>query len=140
MFNRYRWFRYVRNQRGSQIIEYVLVFPLLWFLFIYGCDQFSIMYQKQKALAASYEAGRFACVQPNYGLATYMAKKYAEKELEQALYFEHKQIELIVRGGWSQGNHVEAKVRITFPLLGSGKSYTVEESYLMMIENARDRG
>ncbi|RAP27198.1 hypothetical protein C2W64_01030 [Brevibacillus laterosporus] len=77
-------------------------------------------------------------MQPNYGLATYMAKRYAEKELEQALYFEHKQIELIVRGGWLQGNHVEARVSLTFPLLGSGKSYTVEESYSMMIENARN--
>ncbi|WP_232699066.1 TadE/TadG family type IV pilus assembly protein [Brevibacillus daliensis] len=138
MSKRRPYLSYVRNQRGSQIIEYILVFPLIWFLFVFGCDQFSIMYQKQKALAAAYQAGRFASVQPNFGLAQYIAKKQAKKELKKALYYYEQGIELRVGGSWSKGNHLETEVTLTFPLLASGTTYTVAESYYMMIENAED--
>lgn len=65
----------IHDERGSQLLEFILVFPLVWLLIVFSFDQFSILYNKQKALAAAYEAGRIAAVQPNYGLAAYYAKE-----------------------------------------------------------------
>ncbi|WP_139492558.1 TadE/TadG family type IV pilus assembly protein [Brevibacillus dissolubilis] len=130
--------RFWREERGSQTIEFVLVFPILWFLFAFSVDQFTILYNKQKALAAAYEAGRFAATQPNFGLAKYYARLKGEKELEQAIGLQRSDIELLPDGRWRKGNHVESRVTVTFPSLATGEVHSLRESYFMMIENAGD--
>ncbi len=128
----------LKNEQGTQIVEFILIFPLIWFLFIFGVDQFTIIFNKQKVLAAAYEAGRFACIQPTYKLARYYAEKHAMEELGQALSVEESDVELIVERRWEKGDHVEARVTASFPLLATGGMYTIQESYTMMIESPVD--
>lgn len=130
----------LHEERGSQLLEFILVFPLVWLLIVFAFDQFSIMYNKQKALAAAYEAGRIAAVQPNYGLAAYHAQERGEAELSQGIGITDGVIRLRIQGGgWKKGNHVQAEAKITFTLLATGTPYEVTESYHMMIENAEAR-
>lgn len=127
----------IRDERGSQLLEFIFVFPLVWLLIVFAFDQFSILYNKQKALAAAYEAGRIAAVQPNYGLASYYAKERGGSELEQGIGLTDSSVQLFIRGGgWQKGNHVQAEAKMSFTLLATGKPYEVTESYTMMIENA----
>jgi len=129
-----------REERGSQLIEFILVFPLVWLLIIFAFDQFSIMYNKQKALAAAYEAGRIAAVQPNYGLAAYYAEERGKAELREAIGSTDSKIRLMLReGSWSKGKHVETEATLSFTLLATGTRYQVKEHYFMMIENAEER-
>lgn len=130
----------IHDERGSQLLEFILVFPLVWLLIVFSFDQFSILYNKQKALAAAYEAGRIAAVQPNYGLAAYYAKERGEAELKEGVGVAAHDIQLKIRGGgWKKGNHISAIASMTFYLLATGKKYELTESYSMMIENAEDK-
>jgi len=127
----------VYDERGSQILEFILVFPLVWLLIMFSFDQFSILYNKQKAMAAAYEAGRIAAVQPNYGLAAYYAKERGEAELSQGIGVTDGVVRLQLEGrGWKKGNHLRAEATVSFQLLATGKPYEITESYYMMIENA----
>ena len=127
----------VYDERGSQILEFILVFPLVWLLIMFSFDQFSILYNKQKAMAAAYEAGRIAAVQPNYGLAAYYAKERGEAELSQGIGVTDGTVRLQLEGrGWKKGNHLRAEATVSFQLLATGKPYEITESYYMMIENA----
>ena len=127
----------VYDERGSQILEFILVFPLVWLLIMFSFDQFSILYNKQKAMAAAYEAGRIAAVQPNYGLAAYHAKERGEAELSQGIGVTDGTVRLQLEGrGWKKGNHLRAEATVSFQLLATGKPYEITESYYMMIENA----
>lgn len=129
-----------KEERGSQIIEFILVFPLVWLLIVFSFDQFSILYNKQKALAAAYEAGRIAAVQPNYGLASYHAQERGKKELRQAIGLTEGSIQLYIReGSWRKGNHVQTEASVSFTLLATGSRYQITESYFMMIENAEEK-
>jgi hypothetical protein len=128
--------RLVKQQQGTQLLEFILVFPLVWALFIFGMDQFCILYNRQKALAAAYEAGRIACVQPNYGLAKYHGEQMALRELEMAIALREAQVSIQPKGRWEKGNFIQAEVTVTFDLFGSGRSQRVSESYQMVIENA----
>ncbi|QQE74605.1 pilus assembly protein [Brevibacillus composti] len=134
---RRKWLVCIRDERGSQILELILVLPLLWLLFIFSFDQFSILYNRQKVLAAAYEAGRIAAVQPNYGLAEYHAIRMGEAELQQGIGMTQSGIRLYVHGGWKKGNHFEAEATMQFKRLASGAPYELKESYHLMIENAR---
>ena len=134
-----RWKTLWQDERGSQIIEFILVFPLIWLLVMFSFDQFSIMYNKQKALAAAYEAGRTAAVQPNYGLAAYYAEQLGRAELRQGIGVTDSEIRLNPLGSWKKGNHVEAEATISFTLLSTGKRHTITESYFVMIENAEEK-
>ncbi|WP_289141463.1 TadE/TadG family type IV pilus assembly protein [uncultured Brevibacillus sp.] len=125
------------DERGSQILEFILVFPLVWLLIMFSFDQFSILYNKQKAMAAAYEAGRIASVQPNYGLASYHAAVRGEAELSQGIGVTDGTVRLQLEGrGWKKGNHLRAEATVSFLLLATGKPYEITESYYMMIENA----
>lgn len=136
---RKRWSRFVWDERGSQLLEFVLVFPLVWILFVFTFDQFTILYNRQKALEAAYEAGRIAAVQPNFGLAQYHARERGEAELEQGIGTTWGEVRLSLQGGtWKKGNHVEARATIAFRLLASGTPQEVTESYHVMIENAEE--
>ncbi|MGG1662944.1 TadE/TadG family type IV pilus assembly protein [Brevibacillus sp. NRS-1366] len=127
----------LHDERGSQIIEFILVFPLVWLLIMFSFDQFSILYNKQKVMAAAYEAGRIASVQPNYGLATYHATERGEAELSEGIGVANTGVRLQIKGGgWKKGNHVKAEATISFRLLATGTLYEITESYYMMIENA----
>lgn len=129
-----------KEEEGSQLIEFILVFPLVWLLIVFSFDQFSILYNKQKALAAAYEAGRIAAVQPNYGLASYYAQERGKAELKQAIGLTEGSVQLYLReGSWRKGNHVQTEAALSFTLLGTGSSYQITESYFMMIENAEER-
>lgn len=130
---------FFQDERGSQIIEFILVFPLIWLLVMFSFDQFSIMYNKQKALAAAYEAGRIAAVQPNYGLAEYYAKQQAQEELRQAIGVTDSSFSLNPQGSWKKGNHVESEASISFTLLTTGRRHTITERYFVMIENAEEK-
>lgn len=129
----------IRGENGSQLLEFVLVAPLVWLVFLFAVDQFTIMYNKQQALSAAYEAGRIACVQPNAGLARYHGAERGREQLEQAIGMETGEITISPRGQWQKGNHLTSKAKIRFRLLASGQPYVVEESYSMMIENAGDK-
>ncbi len=134
-----RWLRRIRaEETGSQLLEFMLTFPLVWVLFVFSADQFSIFYNKQKALAAAYEAGRIACLQPNYGLARYHGRLRGLEELEQAIAARDKEVEILPEGRWKKGNHLLTQATVRFDLLASGQPYEVTESYYMMIENAGD--
>ncbi|GED72918.1 hypothetical protein BRE01_66200 [Brevibacillus reuszeri] len=127
----------IHDERGSQILEFILVFPLVWLLIMFSFDQFSILYNKQKAMAAAYEAGRIAAVQPNFGLATYHAAERGEVELSQGIGVTNGEVRLQLEGrGWKKGNHLRADATVSFRLLATGKPYEITESYYMMIENA----
>lgn len=127
----------VHDERGSQILEFILIFPLVWLLIMFSFDQFSILYNKQKAMAAAYEAGRIAAVQPNYGLASYHATVRGEAELSQGIGVTDGTVRLQLEGrGWKKGNHLRAEATVSFQLLATGKPYEITESYYMMIENA----
>ncbi|WP_312117732.1 TadE/TadG family type IV pilus assembly protein [Brevibacillus reuszeri] len=127
----------IHDERGSQILEFILVFPLVWLLIMFSFDQFSILYNKQKAMAAAYEAGRIAAVQPNFGLATYHAAERGEAELSQGIGVTNGKVRLQLEGkGWEKGNHLRADATVSFRLLATGKPYEITESYYMMIENA----
>lgn len=128
--------RLICSQRGSQLIEFVLVMPLLWFLVLFAVDQFSLLYNRQKALAAAYEAGRIACLQPNFGLASYYAQQRGLSELADTIGAEEMEIQLIPEGRWRKGNHVKAVAVLTFRFPASGEEQRIVESYYMMIENA----
>lgn len=132
-----RW-RVWREERGSQLVEFVLVFPLIWILLIFALDQFTIIYNKQVALAAAFEAGRTASLQPNAGLAKYYAGLRANDEFEQAIGLGTSDVEVIVNKRWRKGEHLEARVSMTFSLLASRSPYHISESYYMMVENAED--
>ncbi|WP_126424719.1 TadE/TadG family type IV pilus assembly protein [Brevibacillus marinus] len=132
--------RLMRSQRGSQLIEFILVMPLLWLLVLFAVDQFALLYNRQKALAAAYEAGRIACLQPNFGLASYHARQRGLAELADTIGVEDREIRLIPEGRWRKGNHVEAVAILTFRLPASGEEQRVVESYYMMIENAEGSG
>ncbi|MGO0058583.1 TadE/TadG family type IV pilus assembly protein [Brevibacillus fluminis] len=132
-----RW-RVWREETGSQLVEFVLVFPLIWVLLIFAMDQFTIMYNKQVALAAAFEAGRTASLQPNAGLARYYAGLRADDELEQAIGLKSSDVEVIVNRRWRKGEHLEARVSMTFSLLASNRPYQIDESYFMMVENAEE--
>ncbi|MBE5394485.1 TadE/TadG family type IV pilus assembly protein [Brevibacillus borstelensis] len=134
------WFGLIRNERGTQILELILALPLLWFVFIFSFDQFSILYNRQKVLAAAYEAGRIAAVQPNFGLANYHAAEMGQAELKQGIGMTDSQVRLYVQGGWKKGNHFEAEATMKFHLLATGKPFELKESYHLMIENAEKGG
>lgn len=134
-----KWLRVLKQEKGSQLLEFVLISPLLWILFLFAFDQFTIMFNRQKALEAAYEAGRIAAVMPNAGLAKYHGKKRGEESLQEAIAVESSEITFETSGGWSKGNHMKAKAFIRFHLLASGEPFEVEESYAMMIENAEDK-
>lgn len=130
----------ISDERGSQIIEFILVFPLVWMLIVFSFDQFSMMYNKQKALAAAYEAGRIAAVQPNFGLAKYHARERGAAELAQGIGILDQDIQLELDGnGWRKGSHVKAEATVSFRLLATGELYEISESYYMMVENAEDK-
>ncbi|GAA4721522.1 TadE/TadG family type IV pilus assembly protein [Brevibacillus fulvus] len=126
----------LKDQRGSQLVEFILTFPLVWMLIVFTFDQFTILYNKQKALSAAYEAGRIASVQPNYGLAQYYASSRGEEELSQAIGITDSDIRIKPVGSWQKGNHFKAVASIRFRLLATGQPYELMESYQMMIENA----
>jgi len=134
-----KWRRLIQDERGSQIIEFILVFPLIWLLVMFSFDQFCIMYNRQKALAAAYEAGRIAAVQPNFGLAEFYANLRGKEELRQAIGVAKSRIRLDLQGSWKKGNHVQSEVNISFPLLTTGKQYEITERYFVMIENAEEK-
>lgn len=141
---RQKWHRKVRtfiqDERGSQVLEFILVFPLVWLLIVFAFDQFSILYNKQKALAAAYEAGRIAAVQPNFGLASYYAKERGEAELREGVGVADHDIQIRIKGGgWKKGNHIQANATMAFYLLASGEKVELTESYYMMIENAEEK-
>ena len=128
------------SERGSQTLEFILVFPLVWILFLFSFDQFSILYNKQKTLAAAYEAGRIAAVQPNFGLASYHARERGEAELREGLGIADQEVRLHLKGGgWRKGNHIVAEASMSFYLLATGEKVNLTESYYMMIENAEDK-
>jgi len=129
----------MRDERGSQVVEWILTFPLVWFLVMFAFDQFTIMYNKQRVLAAAYEAGRIASVQPNFGLASYHGEEQGMLELEQGLAVDDAGIEIIPEGKWRKGRHFEARASMTFRLLASSEPYSITESYYMMIENAEEK-
>ncbi|EJL25151.1 TadE/TadG family type IV pilus assembly protein [Brevibacillus sp. BC25] len=130
----------VKDERGSQMIEFILVFPLVWILIVFSFDQFSMMYNKQKALAAAYEAGRIAAVQPNFGLAKFHSKQRGTAELAQGIGVLHKDVQLELDGnGWRKGSHVKAEATVSFRLLATGELYEITESYHMMVENAEEK-
>ncbi|MBW5471659.1 pilus assembly protein [Brevibacillus formosus] len=130
----------VKDERGSQMIEFILVFPLVWILIVFSFDQFSMMYNKQKALAAAYEAGRIAAVQPNFGLAKFHAKQRGTSELAQGIGVLHKDVQLELDGnGWRKGSHVKAEATVSFRLLATGELFEITESYHMMVENAEEK-
>ncbi|MDF2682769.1 MAG: pilus assembly protein TadE [Brevibacillus sp.] len=131
---------FIRDEKGSQMLEFILVFPLVWLLLVFSFDQFSILYNKQKALAAAYEAGRIAAVQPNYGLAVYHAKERGEAELREGVGVADQAIQIQIKGGgWKKGNHILSEATMSFYLLASGEKVELTESYYMMIENAEDK-
>jgi len=122
------------------MLEFILVFPLVWLLIVFAFDQFSILYNKQKALAAAYEAGRIAAVQPNYGLAAYYARERGEAELREGVGVADHGVRLeLTDGGWKKGSHLRAEASLSFTLLASGQKYELTESYYMMIENAEEK-
>lgn len=128
------------DERGSQMLEFVLVTPLVWLLIVFAFDQFSILYNKQKTLAAAYEAGRIAAVQPNYGLARYHATERGEEELKAGLGVADHDVRIeLADGRWKKGNHLRAEATLSFYLLASGQKYELTESYFMMIENAEEK-
>lgn len=127
-----------RDERGSQLLEFVLVTPLIWMLFIFCFDQFTIMYNKQKLLAAAYEAGRIACIQPNTGLAQYHGEKQGMKELEEAIGLKDARVDILPQGRWRKGNHIEAKATAKFKLIATRDTVQQTASYYMMIENAEE--
>lgn len=133
------WNRLKREERGSQLLEFILTFPLVWVVIVFAFDQFTILYNRQKALSAAYEAGRIAAVQPTYGLARFHAKERGEKELEQAISATDGEVRITVKGGkWKKGNHVQTEATVSFRLLASRAPFEVTETYHMMIENAED--
>jgi hypothetical protein len=130
----------LREEKGSQLLEFIFLFPLFWVLLVFGFDQFTLFYNRQKALAAAYEAGRIACVQPNYGLARYHAERLGLAELKQAIGFETGEVEVVTGGKWRKGNHIESRVSLRFRLFSSREPYEIKESYTMMIENGEEDG
>ncbi|MGE5702085.1 MAG: TadE/TadG family type IV pilus assembly protein [Clostridia bacterium] len=130
--------RLLKEEKGSQLIEFVLVFPLIWVLLVFTMDFFTIMYNKQIAMAAAFEAGRIASVQPNFGLARYYAESRAEDELDQAIGLDSKFVQLVPGRYWRKGEHIEARISIRVNLLASQKPYEINESYFVMVENAGD--
>ncbi len=128
--------RLVKEEKGSQLVEFILVFPFIWILLMFCMDQFTMMYNKQKALAAAYEAGRIAAVQPNYGLAKYHAKQRGGKELEQAMGVTESDVLIRLEKRWGKGEHLEAIATLSFTLPATGEQMTLKESYFMMIENS----
>ncbi|MGD8192489.1 TadE/TadG family type IV pilus assembly protein [Brevibacillus ginsengisoli] len=129
----------LKQEQGSQVLEFILVAPLVWLLFLFAVDQFTIMYNKQQALSAAYEAGRIACVQPNAGLARYHGSQKGREQLQQAIGMESGEVTISPRGQWQKGSHLISNAQIQFRLLASGQPYVVKESYSMMIENAEDK-
>lgn len=130
---------FIREERGSQMLEFILVFPLVWLLILFSFDQFSILYNKQRALAAAYAAGRIAAVQPNYGLAVYHAKERGESEMREGVGVADQSIRIEMKGGgWKKGNHILSEATLSFYLLATGEKMELTESYYMMIENAKD--
>lgn len=127
-----------REEKGSQMVEFILVMPLVWLLIVFSFDQFTILYNKQKALSAAYEAGRIAAVQPNYGLAKYHAKQQGGEELEQGIGITDQDVRISVHGRWQKGNHFESQATVSFRLIASSEPFQITESYQMMIENAED--
>lgn len=134
-----KWLTYLRGENGSQLLEFVLIAPLVWLLFLFSVDQFTIMYNKQQALSAAFEAGRIACVQPNAGLARYHGSEKGKERLQEAIGMDQGEVTIQPRGKWQKGNHLTATAQIYFRLLASGEPYVVEESYSVMIENAEDK-
>jgi hypothetical protein len=131
--------RLLREERGSQLLEFIFTFPLVWMLIVFSFDQFTILYNKQKALSAAYEAGRIASVQPTFHLARYHAKARGEEELEGGIGVIGADVYISMREGrWRKGNHIQSEATISFRLLASGAPYELTESYSMMIENAED--
>lgn len=128
----------LREEKGSQLLEFIFLFPLFWVLLVFGFDQFTLFYNRQKALAAAYEAGRIACVQPNFGLALYHAERLGMEELKQAIGYETGEVEVITGGKWRKGSHIESRVSLRFRLLSSREPYELTESYMMMIENGEE--
>jgi Flp pilus assembly protein TadG len=128
-----------REEKGSQLLEFILTFPLVWILIVFAFDQFTILYNKQRVLAAAYEAGRIAAVQPNYGLAQYHGYKQGTKELEQGISVSDYDVQIIPTGTWKKGRHFKSQATVNFRLIASGERYELTESYQMMIENAEDK-
>jgi len=132
------WNRLKREERGTQLLEFILTFPLVWALLVFSFDQFTILYNRQQALAAAYEAGRIAAVQPTYSLARFHGKLQGEKTLEQAMSATGGEVRVILEGKWKKGNHVQTEASVSFRLLASGAPVEVTETYHMMIENAEE--
>jgi hypothetical protein len=132
--------KFFREEKGSQLLEFILTFPLVWILLVFAFDQFTILYNKQRVLAAAYEAGRIAAVQPNYGLAKHHGYAQGAEELEQGINVSHYDVRIIPNGRrWKKGGHFESRATISFRLIASGKWYELTESYHMMIENAEEK-
>lgn len=125
----------LREERGSQILEFILTMPLLLALVTFVFDQFTILYNKQRALSAAYKAGRIAAVQPNYGLAEYLGENRGMEELAEAIGMEKASVSISSPNVWAKGKHFEARAKISFRLLWSNEPYELRESYYMMVEN-----
>lgn len=136
----WKWLdRLKREERGSQLLEFILTLPLVWVLIVFAFDQFTILFNRQKALSAAYEAGRIAAVQPTFGLARYHGKARGEKQLEQAISVTDGEVRIYLKGGkWKKGNHVQTEATVSFRLLASRELLEVTEGYTMMIENAEE--
>lgn len=128
----------LKEEKGSQMVEFILTMPLVWLLIIFSFDQFTILYNKQKALSAAYEAGRIASVQPNYGLAKFHAQQQGSEELEKGIGITDQEVRINLTGRWQKGNHFESRASVSFRLIASREPYQISESYKMMIENAED--
>lgn len=132
--------RFFHEEKGSQLLEFILTFPLVWILLVFAFDQFTILYNKQKVLAAAYEAGRIAAVMPNYGLAKYHGYEQGATELKQGLNVSDYDVRIMLNGKrWKKGGHFESRATISFRLIASGERYDLTESYHMMIENAEEK-
>jgi len=127
--------KHLREERGSQLLEFILTMPLLLILITFVFDQFTILYNKQRALSAAYKAGRIAAVQPNQGLAEYHGEERGMEELKQCIALQKATISISNPTTWAKGKHFEARAKISFRLLWSDEPYELRESYHMMIEN-----
>ncbi len=125
----------MREERRSQLLEFILTMPLLLALISFVFDQFTILYNKQRALSAAYSAGRIAAVQPNSGLAEYHGEQRGLRELEDCIGLEEANISIFSPKQWARGKHFETRASISFRLLWSNEPHELRESYYMMIEN-----
>lgn len=133
----------LRNKKGQQLIEMVIVLPVIILCIGIIITAGQIIFAKMTCQLAAYEGARKAVVVENYSSAKSAASAKTNEMMKSAIGVSNIKTTFgASSGGWKKPNlltyTVQADVKTLFPVIGPSKKFssttTVKGSIVMMIE------